>query len=177
MIRDATAGDMAAVAAIYAREVREGTATFEDIPPSTETLVEHLSGVQRLGLPWLVAEIDGEVAAYAYASPFRPRAAYRYAVETSIYVGEGFQGQGLGRALMQTIIDQCRDIGLRQMIAAISNDESDASVILHEGLGFRPAGIYRRAGWKFGRWLDVTLMQLDLAPTAGPPDTPGLSLG
>lgn len=168
---------MSAVAAIYAREVLEGTATFEDAPPSPAVLAERLAAVQGHGLPWRVAEIDGRVAAYAYASPFRPRSAYRYAVETSVYVADGFQGRGLGRALMQQIIDHCRALGLRQMIAAVSNDDSDASIALHQKLGFVIAGVYRRVGWKFGRWIDVTLLQLDLAPDAGPPQGPGLNLG
>jgi phosphinothricin acetyltransferase len=177
IIRDATADDMAAVATIYGREVLEGTATFEDAPPSSQTMVERLAGVRRLGLHWLVAEIDGQVAAYAYASPFRLRSAYRYAVETSVYVAEGFRGRGLGRALVQALIDRCRASGLRQMIAAISNNDSNVSIILHERLGFRLAGVYHRVGWKFDRWIDVTLMQLDLDPDAGPPEGPGLNLG
>lgn len=176
ILRDATLDDMAAVAAIYGREVLEGTATFEEEPPSVEMLGERLAGVRRHGLPWLVAEVEGQVAAYAYASPFRPRAAYRYAVETSIYVAEGFHGRGLGRALMEQVIDRCRAMGLRQMIAAISGDGA-ASITLHERLGFRLAGVYRNVGWKFDRWLDVTLLQLDLDPEAGPPKVPGLQLG
>ena len=177
LIRDATPADMAGVAAIYAREVLEGTATFEEVPPTVEAMMERLAGVRRRGLPWLVAEVDGRLAAYGYASPFRPRAAYRYAVESSIYVDPAFHGQGLGRALMERIIDQCRAMGLRQMIAAVSNTESRASLVLHEKLGFRPAGVYHRVGWKMGEWLDVILLQLDLDPKAGPPTGPGLDLG
>jgi phosphinothricin acetyltransferase len=177
MIRDAGVDDMAAVAAIYAREVLEGTATFEEIPPSTETLIERLAGVQRLGLPWLVAEIDGQVAAYAYASPFRLRSAYRYTVESSVYVGEAFQGRGLGQALMTEVVARCRALGLHQMIAAISSDLNPGSIALHERLGFLPAGVYRRVGWKFGRWIDVAFFQLELLPDAGPPAAPGLDLG
>lgn len=167
---------MNAVAAIYGREVLEGTATFEEVPPTVESMQARLDGTLAHDLPWLVAEVDGQVAAYAYASPFRPRAAYRYAVETSIYVADGFQGRGLGFALMQQIIERCRRLGLHQMIAAISGDGA-ASIALHERLGFRLAGVYRNVGWKFGRWLDVTLMQLDLMPEGGPPTTVGLDLG
>lgn len=168
---------MPAVAAIYAREVLEGTATFEDAPPSPNVMAERLTAVQGHGLTWVVAEINGQVAAYAYASPFRPRSAYRYAVETSVYVAEGFQGLGLGRALMQQVIDHCRSLGLRQMIAAVSNDDSAVSIALHQRLGFVPVGVYRKVGWKFGRWIDVTLLQLDLAPDASEPQGCGLNLG
>lgn len=176
-IRDATPSDMAAVAALYARAVLEGTATFEETPPTVEIMQGRLEAVRGHGLPWLVAELDGQVVAWAYASPFRPRAAYRYAVETSIYVADGFQGRGLGSALMRAVIARCRDMGLRQMIAAISNDESRASVDLHTRLGFREVGTYRKVGWKFGRWLDVTLMQLALVDDDAAPSGPGLDLG
>ncbi len=176
VLRDATPDDMTPVAALYAREVLEGTATFEETPPTPAVMRERLEGVRRHGLPWLVSEQDGQVVAWAYASPFRPRAAYRYAVESSIYVAEGFQGRGLGSALMREVIARCRALGLRQMIAAVSNDASRASIDLHLRLGFREVGTYRKVGWKFGRWLDVTLLQLALADEASPPGVPGLDL-
>lgn len=177
ILRDATPGDMAAVAVLYGREVLEGTATFEETPPPVELMQQRLQGVLAHGLPWLVAEVDGQVVAWAYASPFRPRAAYRYAVESSIYVADGFQGRGLGSVLMRAVIARCRAMGLRQMIAAISNDESRASIELHARLGFREVGSYRKVGWKFGRWLDVTLMQFALVDEDATPDGPGLNLG
>lgn len=167
---------MPAVAAIYAREVLEGTATFEEVPPSTAVMPGRLTAVQGHGLPWRIAEVDGGVAAYAYASPFRPRSAYRYAVETSVYVADGYQGRGLGRTVMNEVIDHCRALGLCQMIAAVFHDDSAASIALHQKLGFVRAGTYRKVGWKFGRWIDVTLLQLDLVPDAGPPSGPGLNL-
>lgn len=177
ILRDAAPSDMAAVSALYAREVLEGTATFEETPPTVEVMQGRLAAVSAHGLPWLVAEVEGQLVAWAYASPFRPRAAYRYAVESSIYVADGFQGRGLGSALMRAVIARCRDMGLRQMIAAISNDESRASVDLHARLGFREVGTYRKVGWKFGRWLDVTLMQLALVDDNAPTDGAGLNLG
>lgn len=177
-LRDATARDLADMAALYGREVETGTATFETQAPSEAEMGARLAAVQGHALPWLVAEIDGRFAGYAYASPFRPRAAYRYGVEVSIYVEAHARGRGVGRALLGALIDRTRGRGLRHLIAAISDsDTSAASVGLHRSLGFRDAGAYRQVGWKFDRWLDVTLMQLDLDPEGAAPTTPGLSLG
>ncbi len=110
-----------------------------------------------------MAEIDGAFAGYAYTSPFRPRPAYRYGVEGSIYVEDGARGQGLGRALLQALVDRARLLGLRHVIGAVSDSASrDASVRLHEALGFREIGAYRQVGWKFDRWLDVGYWQITL---------------
>lgn len=178
VIRDATAGDLADIGALYGREVLNGTATFELHPPAPEEMADRFAAVKRHGLPWLVAEVDGAFAGYAYASPFRPRPAYRYGVEGSIYVEEAARGHGVGRALLEALIDGVRDMGLRHVIGAISDsDTSTASIALHRALGFRDAGVYRQVGWKFDRWLDVTLMQLDLHPDGAPPDGPGMDLG
>jgi phosphinothricin acetyltransferase len=177
-IRDATAGDLPRITALYGREVLTGTATFELAPPDTKEMARRFEAVRRRGLPWLVAEHDGAFAGYAYASPFRPRPAYRYGVEGSIYVEETARGHGVGRALLTALIDRVREMGLRHIIGAISDsDTSAASIALHRSLGFRDAGVYRQVGWKFDRWLDVTLMQLDLVPDGGPPAAPGLDLG
>lgn len=177
-LRDAITGDLAAITALYGREVATGTATFETDPPSQDEMAARLAAVQRHALPWLVAEVDGRFAGYAYVSPFRPRAAYRYGVEVSIYVEAQARGHGVGRALLGDLIDRTRDRGLRHLIAAISDsDTSAASIALHRALGFRDAGVYRQVGWKFDRWLDVTLMQLDLDPDGAVPITPGLDLG
>ena len=176
-IRNADPTDLRAVASLYGREVLNGTATFELEPPTVEEMGRRFAAVGRQGLPWLVAEIDGAFAGYAYASPFRPRPAYRYGVEVSIYVEESARGRGVGRTLMQALIERVRDLRLRHLIAAISDSESSAaSIALHGALGFRNAGVYRQVGWKFDRWLDVTLMQLDLAPEGDPPAGPGLDL-
>ena len=177
-LRDANASDLPAITALYGREVEVGTATFETTPPTPEEMAQRFTAVQRHALPWLVAGIDGRFAGYAYASPFRPRPAYRYGVEVSIYVEEDARGRGVGRALLEGLIARIRAIGLRHVIGAISDsDTSAASIALHRALGFRDAGAYRQVGWKFGRWLDVTLMQLDLDPQGGPPAAPGLDLG
>jgi phosphinothricin acetyltransferase len=176
--RDAVASDLSAITALYAREVEGGTATFETAPPTVTEMAQRLAAVRGHGLPWLVAERDGRFAGYAYASPFRPRPAYRYGVEVSIYVEEAARGCGIGRGLLLALIDRIRALGLRHLIGAISDsDTSAASIALHRSLGFRDAGVYRQVGWKFDRWLDVTLMQLDLDPAGGPPARPGLDLG
>ncbi len=177
-LRDAVEGDLPAITALYGREVLTGTATFETTPPGPGEMAERLAAVRRHALPWLVAGIDGRFAGYAYAAPFRPRPAYRYGVEVSIYVEEQARQRGIGRALLTGLIDQTRSRGLRHLIGAISDsDTSAASIALHRSLGFREAGVYRQVGWKFGRWLDVTLMQLDLDPEGAPPTSPGLDLG
>ena len=177
MIREATAADLPAITALYGREVLTGTATFELDPPSLAEMTWRFEGVRAKGLPWLVAEIDGVFAGYAYASPFRPRPAYRYGVEGSIYVEETARGHGVGRALLSALIGRARTLGLRHIIGAISDSAtSDASIALHERLGFGRVGTYHQVGWKFDRWLDVHLMQLDLDPTGTPPTAPGIDL-
>lgn len=177
-IRAATEDDLPAVTALYGREVLGGTATFELVPPSREEFVRRFAAVRAHDLPWLAAELDGRFAGYAYASPFRPRPAYRYGVEGSIYVEEAARGHRVGRSLLEALIEAVRARGLRHLIGAISDSEtSAASIALHRTLGFREVGAYRQVGWKFERWLDVTLMQLDLAPAGAPPATPGLDLG
>ncbi len=177
IVRDAAPGDLSAIVALYGREVTGGTATFELQPPSSAEMRVRFDGVRGHDLPWLVAEIDGRFAGYAYLSPFRPRPAYRYGVEASIYVETDARGSGVGRALLTALIERARDRGLRHVIGAISDSVTrNASIQLHRALGFREAGVYRQVGWKFDRWLDVTLMQLDLAPQGDPPRGPGLDL-
>ena len=177
MIRDAVPADLPAITALYGREVLTGTATFELDPPSLAEMTDRFETVRARGLPWLVAEIDGVFAGYAYASPFRPRPAYRYGVEGSIYVEETARGHGVGRALLSALIDRARVQGLRHIIGAISDSAtSEASIALHARLGFRSVGTYQQVGWKFDRWLDVHLMQLDLDPTGAPPAAAGIDL-
>lgn len=178
VLRDATPADLPEIAGLYGRECLTGTATFELVPPSLAEMTARFQAVARHDLPWLVAEVDGRFAGYAYLSPFRPRPAYRYGVEGSIYVHEDARGHGVGRALLSALINRARARGLRHVIAAISDSASSAaSIALHRALGFADAGVYRQVGWKFDRWLDVTLMQLDLAPDGAPPAGPGLDLG
>lgn len=173
-VRPAVEADLAAVAALYAQEVLTGFATFEETPPTVAQITERYETVRRHDLPWLVAEVDGVFAGYAYATPFRPRAAYRWSVEESIYVAPGFQGRGVGRALLTAVIEACRARGMRHLIAAISGGEP--STRFHAANGFRHVGTYRDVGYKFGRWQSVNLMQLDLDPDGPPPSSEGLRL-
>ncbi len=177
-LRDAVETDLPAITALYGGECLGGTATFETTPPTLAEMTGRFAAVRGHALPWLVAGIDGVFAGYAYASPFRPRPAYRYGVEGSIYVEPDARGRGVGRALLGAMIVRVRAMGLRHIIGAISDSDTSAgSIAMHRSAGFRNAGIYHQVGWKFDRWLDVTLMQLDLDPDGAPPTSPGLELG
>ena len=178
IIRDAIPADLPAITALYGHEVLGGTATFEETPPSQGEMAERLEAVRARGLPWVAAEVDGVFAGYAYLSPFRNRNAYRYTVENSVYVAESARGRGVGRALLSAMVEQAREMGLRHVMGVISDGAtSEASIALHRRLGFEPAGTWRHAGWKFDRWIDVHVLQLDLDPAAGPPTAPGVDLG
>ena len=157
-IRPATLEDAVAVANIYAPYVRTSTATFELDPPTAEEIVSRMEGIRQLGLPYLVAEDGGRVIAYGYAGQFRPRAAYGFTIEDSIYVAPSHVGRGIGRSLLATLLDRGREAGARQMIGGISG-ENPASVALHVAFGFQQVGVLRSVGFKFGEWIDVTWMQ------------------
>jgi phosphinothricin acetyltransferase len=176
VLRDTVAADLPAITAIYADEVLHGAATFELIPPDAAEMASRLAAVRALDLPWLTAELDGAVVGYAYLSPFRLRPAYRYCVELSVYLAPEARGRGVGKALMQALIARARAMGLRHLIGAIGDSANTASIALHKAAGFREAGVWRETGWKFERWIDVVLMQLDLIPDGRPPETEGLRL-
>ena len=161
-IRDASAADMAAVQAIYAHHVLHGLATFEEVPPSADELSGRRASVLKLGLPFLVAESDGRIVGYSYATAYHSRAAYRHTIEDSIYVAHGLSGQGVGRALLQKLIARCEAGPWRQMLAVIGGGDNKASIALHGRLGFRPIGTLPSVGFKLGRWVDVVLMQRPL---------------
>ena len=162
-VRASTPEDASAIAAIYAPHVLQGTASFEVEAPNAEEILQRRAAVLELGLPYLVAEISGEVAGYAYAGRFRPRAAYRFTVENSVYVALQFQRHGVARLLMQQLIELCADAGMREMIAVIADPSaSTASVALHSSLGFDEVGVLRGVGEKFGRAIDVLMMQKSL---------------
>ncbi|WP_294080515.1 arsinothricin resistance N-acetyltransferase ArsN1 family B [Sphingomonas sp.] len=171
-IRAAEPGDAAAIAAIYAPYVLTGTVSFEFTPPDTRAMRARMEASDGL-YPWIVAT-NGEgqgVLGYAYATKFRERDAYRYVVETSVYVAGAVQGQGVGRLLYETLIRTLRAQGFTQAIGGIALP-NDASIRTHEAVGFRRAGVYREVGYKQGRWIDVGFWQCELNDSAIPPDEP-----
>ena len=161
LIRPSVAADLPAIAAIYAESVLHGTSSFELDPPDLTEMSRRHSEVLAESLPWLVVQRQQQVLGYAYASQFRPRAAYRFSVEDSVYLAPQARGQGLGRCLLAELIARCEVRGARQMLAVIG-DASPGSIALHAALGFRHVGLLSAVGWKFDRWCDVVLMQLSL---------------
>ena len=163
-VRMAMPEDATAIAAIYAPHVLHGVASFEVDVPEPAEILRRRAVVLEHGLPYIVAEIGGEIAGYSYASHFRPRAAYRFTVENSVYVAERFQRCGVARQLMHQLMRQCAHAGMREMIAIIADPwVSTASVALHRSLGFCEVGLLRGVGEKFGKILDVLIMQGSLA--------------
>ena len=162
-IRRAGAADLAACQAIYAHHVLEGTGTFEETPPSIEEITERHERIVAANLAWLVAFDSSGVLGFAYFTRYRGRSAYRFTAEDSVYVREDVRGQGVGKALVAALLDRACDAGFRQMIAAIGDSENIGSIGVHASLGFQRVGILRDVGYKFGRSLDVVLMQKALA--------------
>jgi phosphinothricin acetyltransferase len=159
IVRALREADLPAVQAIYAHHVLHGLASFEEEPPPVEEMRSRWRKVLDLGLPYLVAELDGAVVGYSYASAYRPRPAYRFTVENSVYVREGLAGRGIGKALLDELIARCEPGPWRQMLAVIGNSGNDASIALHRRCGFRLIGILDSVGHKHGRWVDTVLMQ------------------
>ncbi|MFN7132121.1 MAG: GNAT family N-acetyltransferase [Myxococcales bacterium] len=172
-LRDSRAEDLARITSIYAHHVLHGTGTFELEPPDEAELARRRDEVLGRGLPWLVAERDGKLLGFAYANVFRTRPAYRFCLEDSVYLAPDAQRQGVGRALLAQLLARCEALGARQMLAVIGDAENTGSIALHRALGFTHAGVLKSAGWKFGRWLDVVLMQRALGPGDGSPPDPG----
>jgi L-amino acid N-acyltransferase YncA len=172
IIRPSTATDLPAITRIYGVAVLEGTGTFELEPPDEAEMARRRDAVLANGLPWLTAEREGAVLGYAYANHFRPRRAYRFCLEDSIYLDRAARGQGVGRQLLAELLAQCEARGARQMLAVIGDAANAGSVALHRACGFEPTGVFRAAGWKFERWLDVVLMQkfLGEGSTSAPAD-------
>lgn len=172
LIRPSTDADVPAMSSIYAQAVLTGRASFEIEAPDETEIARRRGDVFAKGLPWLAAEAGGMLLGYAYASPFRPRLAYRYTLEDSIYVHEAARGRGVGRLLLAELLARCEAWGARQMIAAIGDSNNRASIAVHAAAGFEPVGTYRNVGRKFDQWLDVVLMQRALGPgAASPPNT------
>lgn len=163
LIRPSTDADLSAITAIYAHAVLHGTGTFELEPPDEAEMARRRADVLGKGLPWLVAQgVDGSVLGYAYANHFRPRLAYRFCLEDSIYLSPQAQGRGIGTALLAELVGQCEARGARQMLAVIGDSANAGSIGVHRRLGFEHTGVLKASGWKFGRWLDVVLMQRPL---------------
>ncbi|WFP63859.1 MULTISPECIES: GNAT family N-acetyltransferase [unclassified Mesorhizobium] len=175
-IRAATAADLDRITEIYADAVTHGTASYELEPPNRAEMGKRFESLAAGGFPYLVAEKDGTVLGYAYAGPFRPRPAYRFVVEDSVYVAPEAKGQGVGFLLMKALIEAARAAGFRQVIAVIGDGHADSvSVRLHEKLGFYHSGRLEGSGYKHGRWLDTVFMQLPLNGGAElPPDPESL---
>jgi L-amino acid N-acyltransferase YncA len=158
-IRDASKADMEILQAIYAHYVDHALATFEEVAPSVEEMNARRHAVLASGLPYLVATIEGHVIGYAYATPYRPRPAYRHTIENTIYVAAGHHGHGYGSALLAALIARCEAGPCRQMLAVIGDSGNVGSIALHKRFGFEPVGTLRSVGFKFGRWVDTVLMQ------------------
>jgi phosphinothricin acetyltransferase len=162
LIRNCTASDIPSIADLYAHHVMHSTSTFELTPPDTTEIARRRQTVLGEGLPYIVADAGGEIAGYAYATLYRPRPAYRFTVEDSIYIHPNHLRKGIGRLLLTELIERCEAGHWRQMIAVIGDSANTASTRLHEVLGFRHTGVFRSVGWKFDRWLDTVLMQRPL---------------
>jgi len=150
---------MGVVTSIYAQHVLHGLASFEEVPPSVDEMHARRAGVLQLGLPYLVAEIDGRVVGYSYATAYRSRPAYRYTIEDSVYVADGLNARGIGTALLAELIARCERGPWRQMLAVIGDSGNAGSIALHRRLGFTPAGNLTSVGFKLGRWVDSIFMQ------------------
>jgi phosphinothricin acetyltransferase len=168
-VRAATEVDIYAITAIYAAEVRDFVNTYEYDAPDAAEMLRRMRAIVEGGYPYLVAEIDGEVVGYAYASSFRARIGYRFTVENSVYVAAGSQGRGIGSALLERLIAECEARAFRQMVAVIGEASNAASIRLHELHGFRPVGTFPGIGLKHGRWLDTVFMQRPIGPGAAAP--------
>lgn len=177
IVRPATPADADALAAIYGDAVVHGFGTFEEVPPSPADMEARRRTVADQGLPYLVAEADGRVLGFAYAAPFRPRAAYRYTLEDSVYVAPDAAGKGVGRTVLAAVIKACEALGVRQLMAVIGDSGNAASIGLHRALGFEQTGVGRSVGFKHGRWVDIVHMQKALnGGDTRSPDAPGITL-
>jgi phosphinothricin acetyltransferase len=162
LVRDAAADDFTRIHAIYAHHVRTGFGTFDELPPSRDEMQERFAQVARLGLPYLVATDGDAVSGYAYAAPYRPRSAYRFTVEDSVYVAPEANRRGIGVMLLNRLVERSAAAGMRQMVAVIGDSGNHPSITLHRRCGFRQVGILADVGYKAERWLDTVIMQRTL---------------
>jgi phosphinothricin acetyltransferase len=158
-IRPAIDADIGAITTIYAHHVLHGTGTFETTPPNEEDMAGRRRDVLAKGLPYLVVEDASGVLGFAYCNWFKPRPAYRFSAEDSIYLAPDAQGLGLGRLLLTELMTQAERAGVRKLIAVIGDSANDGSIGLHKACGFTHVGILSACGWKFDRWLDVVMME------------------
>lgn len=171
LIRPSTDADLPAIARIYTHHVLHGTGTFETTPPTEDDMRLRRADVLGKGLPWMVVECGGVVQGFAYGNWFKPRPAYRFSVEDSIYLAPEAAGQGLGKLLLTELLAQLERRGIRKVMAVIGDSANAGSVGVHRALGFENAGVIEACGWKFDRWLDIVLMQKTLgAGSATPPE-------
>jgi L-amino acid N-acyltransferase YncA len=174
IIRPSSEQDLPAITRIYGHHVLHGTGTFETTPPSQADMAARRADVLGKGLPWLVVEDGDQVLGFAYANWFKPRPAYRFSCEDSIYMAPEAAGKGLGRALLAELLAALERAGVRKVMAVIGDSNNAGSVGVHRALGFEPAGVIANCGWKFERWLDIVLMQKSLGLGATtPPIEPG----
>lgn len=162
LIRASRDDDIDAIASFYRESVAAGTASWEYDPPGVEETAKRRHAVIANGFPYLVAEFEGRVVGYCYASSYRARIGYRFVVEDSVYVAPTMQGRGIGKLLLMAVIAECEKLGFRQMIAVIGDSENASSIALHERCGFQHAGRFNGIGYKFGRWLDSVQMMRSL---------------
>ena len=160
--RTATEADLPAITKIYEHAVLHGTATFELIAPDLAEMTRRFRALTDGGFPYLVAELDGRLGGYAYAGPYRPRPAYRFTVENSIYLDPAIHRRGVGLVLLRRLIEACEQRGYRQMVAVIGDSANAGSIGVHTACGFQMIGTHPNVGLKFGRWLDTVMMQLPL---------------
>jgi phosphinothricin acetyltransferase len=161
-IRPTTTADLPAIAEIYGHAVRYGTATFELTPPDLPEMMRRFGTLMDGGFPYFVAALDGSVVGYAYAGAYRPRPAYRFTVENSVYLRPAIHRRGIGLQLLQRLITESEARGYRQMIAVIGDSANAGSIGLHTRCGFQMIGTHPNVGFKFGRWLDTVMMQRSL---------------
>ncbi|MGV8804396.1 MAG: N-acetyltransferase family protein [Polaromonas sp.] len=173
LIRPSRDQDMTAITALYAHHVLHGTGSFETEPPGVPEMSARRADVLSKGLPYLVAELDGELAGFAYGNWFKPRPAYRYSVEDSIYLAPGLQRQGLGRALLTELLARFEAAGIRKVMAIVGDSANAGSVGLHLALGFAQVGIIEDCGWKLGAWRDIVILQKTLGDGSATPPQPG----
>lgn len=159
LVRPSDPDDLPAIQVIYAHHVTHGFGSFEEVPPDVDEMAARRLALVERGLPHLVAEADGRVLGYAHAGPYRPRPAYRFTVEDSVYVAPEAVRRGVGRALLAALVEICEAGPWRQMVAVIGDRGNTASVALHAALGFHEAGHLKAVGFKLGRWVDVVIMQ------------------